>query len=682
MKFKSVGTKIMITILPLIILAMAILGGLAYYNSKNIINNEIDSKVDYKVNSIIESIEKSLLKHGQIAVNLSETVEASGSVMKKDNYVQLTGKLANSNNETLGTGVWFEPYKYEAKTKFFGPYSYKDNGKVVYTDDYSTPQYNYFQYDWYKGAKNSTKKIVWSEPYVDNVTKITMVTASSPFYDKTKSFMGTTTADIDLTTLQDMVSKIKIGNTGKTILLTKDGTYIAGTTKDKIMKVNITKDSNSSLSSIGKQMVNSKKGNGIYSEGKDKRYIYYAEVPETGWIVATSISQSELFAPVNSLILKMLPIIVILTILIIALIILVSKYIVKSIKNVNVLAQEIASGNLTHSIKVENEDEFGKMALNLNRMNDNLKNVIISVNEGLEQVVATSEELTASAEQTETAAQQIADSMQQVAAGSEKQMNSSSETYTVAEEVLSGVEHISQEIQVAADYSMNAYSKAEGGNDVVGSAINQMKQINEKVLISNEIVNVLGEKSNEIGNIISLIDEVASQTNLLALNAAIEAARAGEHGKGFAVVADEVRKLAEQSSEATGKISLIISEIQYKINDAIKSMGDGKEATKIGIELVESAGQSFKTILQQTDGVSKKMQNISAVSEEILAQVNGMVTSINKISDISKDTSCSTQNIAASSEEQTALMEEVSKASETLADMAVGLQKELNKFKL
>jgi len=209
-----------------------------------------------------------------------------------------------------------------------------------------------------------------------------------------------------------------------------------------------------------------------------------------------------------------------------------------------------------------------------------------------------------------------------------------------------------------------------------------MNIINDKVVNSSNIVHLLGKKSSEVGNIVTLITQIAAQTNLLALNAAIEAARAGEQGKGFAVVADEVRKLAEKSGDSAGQIDGLIKEIQTEMMSAVISMNEGTNAVKEGIVLVKNAGNSFHEILSDVDGVSKNMQEVSAVVQQIYAASQMMVQSVEKIAEITKDSAVGAQNIAAASQEQNAIMKEVSNAADMLTQMAIGLEKKFSIFKM
>jgi methyl-accepting chemotaxis protein len=206
--------------------------------------------------------------------------------------------------------------------------------------------------------------------------------------------------------------------------------------------------------------------------------------------------------------------------------------------------------------------------------------------------------------------------------------------------------------------------------------------MSDKVKLSSQVVNVLGEKSMEIEEIVALITEIANQTNLLALNAAIEAARAGEQGRGFAVVADEVRKLAERSNTAAGKIGTIITEIQQETGKAVKAMEDGTAAVSTGMLLMKNTGEAFVEILEMVEIVSRQAQEVSVIVEETNHLTKSMADRLDKISDVTQQSVGNTQQVAAAAEEQNATMEEIAAAADMLSKMAEELQESVTVFKL
>ncbi len=682
-KFKSIKKLILCTILPLTVLSMCFLSMISYSNSKNIISSEIESKMKIQIKVLSENIEKSLLTHKKVTETLSKTVESSKDIMPKETYKNILQNFIKTNSETYGAGLWFEPYKFNPKEKFFGPYYFRDGDKVVYTDEYNNESYNYIKYDWYKIAKSSTGSSVWSEPYLDEVSNVTMVTTSTPFKDKQGNFLGVSTADINLDHLQKTISQLKFGETGRAILLDNKGNYLANPNKDKIMKVNITKDNNSSIATLGKEILSNKKGTGKYKEGDVDKLVYYDFIPETNWIIALSIDQTEINSPLKQLLIKNILFILIAVAVIISFILWFSNYIAKNINKVNIFSENISNGDLTKSLSIDSKDELGgAMAENLNNMKNTLSKIISNFSTNLKDMVSISEELSTSAEQTQSASDQIAQSISDIAAGSENESRASQDSVNNLEEIYKGMEQISNNVQSVTNYSMATYKKAEEGDKTISTAIDKMKDIEKSVTDSASIVNSLEEKSNNIDDIISLITSISEQTNLLALNAAIEAARAGEAGKGFAVVAEEVRKLAEESSTSAGSIGNIIKEVQNDITKVVNSMKVETSNVNEGIIIVENTKNSFGSILSDINKVSREMQDLSAVVEEITASTETVVNSLEKINSIIKESSSNTQNVAASAEEQTAIMKEVAEVSNKLSEMAIKLEKSISIFKL
>ena len=209
-----------------------------------------------------------------------------------------------------------------------------------------------------------------------------------------------------------------------------------------------------------------------------------------------------------------------------------------------------------------------------------------------------------------------------------------------------------------------------------------MKNIAEQVSSSAKVIGELGKRSNEIGEIVETISGIAGQTNLLALNAAIEAARAGEQGRGFAVVAEEVRKLAEQSGEASDKIAKLIATVQHDTTSAVEAIEQGNQSVKEGTKSVEATGAAFHDIEIQatklTENVNRSIEDIIAVD----ASNKEVLSAVGRVKEIAIRSSENATSVSAATQEQSATMHEVADASGTLAELANEMQGEVAQFKL
>jgi methyl-accepting chemotaxis protein len=528
-RFKSIRTRTMITILPWLILSMFVLSALSYSYSKNIINAEIQDKMEYQLSSTINNMQTILTAHSKIPESLARTIEPVGDKIDKGKYFQIIQGLLSTNSDTFGVGIWYEPYQYKKYLQYYSSYAYRDNGQILFSNDYDTKEYNYPEKDWYLLGKNTKETVVWTDPFFDKTSNAMILTTTVPFYNNNK-FQGVVTANINLTNLQQRISDIHVGKNGWAFLLDRNGSFIAS--KDNLNSTNskIMDDPNVSLAQIGQEIVSNKNGNAVFSDDKGSNKVYYQTVPDTSWKLALVISEKELYQKINDYFKISLIIIIGLVCVVVLVIYFYSRYITNNIKKVNVLSQSMSSGDLTQTITVKTADEFGQMGTNLNTMASNLKSILLQVSESAKSVSETSVLLSANSEQSAKATEEIAQSIQEVANGTHTQLTLTDEAVAATTEMFENIKKITQRIDLASNSAKDALQTAHEGKADIAEAINQMNLISRNSSESVAIVRQLEEKSQKINHIMTILSTIAKQTKMLALNAGVIAVEAGANG--------------------------------------------------------------------------------------------------------------------------------------------------------
>ena len=330
---------------------------------------------------------------------------------------------------------------------------------------------------------------------------------------------------------------------------------------------------------------------------------------------------------------------------------------------------------------IDRGDELGMMANALFGMRHELNGLMRNVSQSAEQLAASSEELTASSNQAAQASTQVAQSAAEVVTTVEDQQKAVGNSNESVARVQSAVANVKEQSRLVADNSASAAERAAAGSVAINDSVEQIRSVEHTVNGSAEVVDRLGERSKEIGEIVDTMAGIAEQTNLLALNAAIEAARAGEHGRGFTVVAEEVGKLAHESQESAEKIARLIKDIQQDTADAVDSMKSGREAVVSGARSVEELRSMFEEINGLVKGVSNQIQTVDEAVDAMTQEANAIMGEVNNISGYSNKVASEMQAVSAATEEQSASAEEIASASDSLAVLAQKQQETLSHFR-
>ncbi|RXT04899.1 methyl-accepting chemotaxis protein [Ammoniphilus sp. CFH 90114] len=361
-----------------------------------------------------------------------------------------------------------------------------------------------------------------------------------------------------------------------------------------------------------------------------------------------------------------------------------TRIIVSPINQVKNRLQEMSNsgGDLTQRIKVTTNDEVGQLAREFNSMLDSIRNIIQEVLHHAKLVTATSNDLTERAVQTSQASEQIATAVKQIASGADTQVQSITETSVSMNQMSAGVQQIaanSLEVAATAKYTTQI---AHTGRETIGHSMEKIETVTTTVVQSADMMKILGERSQSIGQIVDVITGIASQTNLLSLNAAIEAARAGEQGRGFAVVANEVRKLATESALAAQQISEMIKEIQTETTKVAEYMVKGTSEVQLGLAAAKEASNSFQQIHEAIGVVTKQITEVSAATEQMVAGTEDVLYSIQTIVNVAESATDETGKVHHSAEESRTLMNQIVSSASSMTAIAQDLQKLVGQFKV
>ncbi|WP_251135209.1 methyl-accepting chemotaxis protein [Exiguobacterium sp. s151] len=520
---------------------------------------------------------------------------------------------------------------------------------------------------WYEAAEAAGGNVVVTDPYVDAASNKMMITLSQTGTDG----RGVIAVDVDVDDIAAVAASIQIGKEGYVTILDALQQFVTHPT-----------------------MAPGEKGEGewiepLYAENAGRfAYEFENEGKQmdfmtnelTGWKIAGTLYDEEITDETSGILWTTVGVIGLMLVLAAGLLYVILRSILRPLNRLTVGAERIQAGDLTEDIVVESNDEVGRVAASFNEMTRSLRAIIQNLDQSIGQVAASSQELMANSAQNTAASEQIAGAVQQMAAGADDSKRQLDDNAVSLQAITGGIMRIAESSTDVSELSRETALEAENGTTAVTENVAQMQAIDSSVETFGKVIHSLAERSNEIGNIVDVINGIATQTNLLALNAAIEAARAGENGKGFAVVASEVRKLAEQSQQSTKQISELIDNIKQETERSVQLMKEVSAHTKAGLETTENTAKRFQTIMTQTQAMTPRIEDVTATVEEIAANVEEASAAATQIAHIADENSVASKQVAATTEDQLGSMEEIAQSAKSLADMAEELQELVSRF--
>ncbi len=714
MSKRSIAGKLSLVILLILTVAFA---SLTVYMSTNNYSKEINSSiaiVDRENMILSEKLSKFFENAYFTACFLGDLVDKEVNLDKdkrsREDLVEAIKTALHTNDKISGIGIYFEKNAFDGRdseykkndkdlcsteTGRFATYAYREDReeKIYVPEDIEDDSSNGYYTDNIK-----TSEIKMSSPSLEDINgkKQLMISYNFPIKDEDGKVIGLVQCDLDLSYIQDFLSEYKNNfDSSYYTLVTREGTIVAHSKDSGKMMENSLEIHPSFEEMYGKASQGEKADTVEVSSitGEERQYVFTpVEIKgsKRTWILQSSTTFDEfVYSSRKNMIENVVIYIAILILLGILIRILVKRMVTKPLKLITKSMEKLSNFNLnledekSKLIKyLESEDEIGDMIRAIDKMINNLKAIIENIMTNASNTAATAQELVATAQSTNESAFEVASAVENISQGAIGQAEDTNLAAHNIEEISYSLNEMLKVLKDLKLATMDIDKKKEEGKNALDGLATLINKVKDEAGFVNQIIFETNESAENIFKASEMIQSIADQTNLLALNAAIEAARAGEAGKGFAVVAEEIRNLAEDSTKFTKEIRIIIEALKNKAGSAVSRMEEVGDIVSQQDNQTMITQDKFNEIEWAVENSKKIVDIINEHSKSIEVKNVEIINVIQKLSFIAEENAKTTQKVSGNVDIQTQSINDISYASESLANIATELQEEVSSFKL